>query len=340
MPAVTFAVFCYNQSKFVSDAIKGALSQTYQPLDIIISDDASTDGTFEIAEEIIANYSGPHTVRLNRNASNLGIGRHVAKVFSMANGEWLVGAAGDDISLPHRSAVLMQAARRAGHGCMGVASTWLDIDYDGRRSANPSSATLWHEAQSKLKWERGLAGCYHALAEGNMLLPGCSAAWDVRLHRGWPAMNDDLVFEDVSLSCRAHLSGFMALVDEPLVKYRQSPEAVTNQCRSSDPTHEVQRRANAKRARLSRLVCYDQFMADLAYIDQQGGNEARDERLISLICASKQAEELRISWTERTLAQRLYETASGRYPFGPMRLSGWVHFVPEFLKRGLTQLRR
>jgi hypothetical protein len=45
-PFVTFALFVYNQEKYIREAVEGAFSQTYEPLEIILSDDCSTDRTF------------------------------------------------------------------------------------------------------------------------------------------------------------------------------------------------------------------------------------------------------------------------------------------------------
>ncbi len=107
-PLVTFALFSYNQEKFIREAVEGAFSQTYSPLEIILSDDGSADGTFRIMEEMAAGYTGPHTVILNRNPVNRGLIGHINHVIPMARGEWIVMAAGDDISLPGRVARSMQ----------------------------------------------------------------------------------------------------------------------------------------------------------------------------------------------------------------------------------------
>jgi len=72
-PLVTFALFAYNQGKYIRQAVEGALAQTYENLEIIISDDASPDKTFEIMQELVRDYSGPHKIILNRNERNLGI---------------------------------------------------------------------------------------------------------------------------------------------------------------------------------------------------------------------------------------------------------------------------
>ena len=46
-PLATLFIAFYNQEDFVEDAVKGALSQTYENLEIILSDDCSTDKTFD-----------------------------------------------------------------------------------------------------------------------------------------------------------------------------------------------------------------------------------------------------------------------------------------------------
>ena len=46
-PLVTFALFAYNQERFITEAVEAAFAQTYQPLEIIISDDGSSDKTYD-----------------------------------------------------------------------------------------------------------------------------------------------------------------------------------------------------------------------------------------------------------------------------------------------------
>jgi glycosyltransferase involved in cell wall biosynthesis len=104
-PLVTFALFAYNQEKFIREAVEGAFAQTYEPLEIILSDDCSTDQTFEIMQEIAANYVGLRIIILNRNSRNLGVAAHFSEIVERASGEFVVIAAGDDISLPMRTEI-------------------------------------------------------------------------------------------------------------------------------------------------------------------------------------------------------------------------------------------
>ena len=69
-PLVTFAIFAYNQEATIAEAMAGALSQTYEPLEIIFSDDFSNDQTYQKMLDVVCCYDGPHQVRVRRNANN------------------------------------------------------------------------------------------------------------------------------------------------------------------------------------------------------------------------------------------------------------------------------
>ena len=109
-PLVSYCIFAYNQQEFIRDAIKGALSQTYSPLEIIISDDCSNDATFSIIQETIRNYEGPHKIIINQNENNLGIGGHVSRIcYTIAKGEYIILLGGDDIPMKvHASEAVKQ----------------------------------------------------------------------------------------------------------------------------------------------------------------------------------------------------------------------------------------
>lgn len=102
-PLVSFCLLTYNQEKYIIDALHGAVNQDYDNLEIIISDDCSTDNTFEIINGFFDDYKGNKKIILNRNAKNIGIREHCNKVFNeLSHGEIIVLAAGDDVSLPER----------------------------------------------------------------------------------------------------------------------------------------------------------------------------------------------------------------------------------------------
>lgn len=107
-PLVTFALFAYNQEKYIREAVEGAFAQTYSPLEIILSDDCSSDRTFEIMQEMAKGYEGRHSIQIRRNEVNRGVVNHLASIVLAARSEYIIVAAGDDISKPERTEVLSQ----------------------------------------------------------------------------------------------------------------------------------------------------------------------------------------------------------------------------------------
>lgn len=205
-PLVTIVLLTYNQEKYVQEAIEGVFSQTYSPLEIIISDDCSTDTTFDSILNNYKNYSGEHTVIINRNEKNMGIGGHVQKVAEMAKGELIVAAAGDDISLPNRVTELTKMWLLLKKPISVICSPLILIDKKGvfhhveNRSCPPFSFKEYF-LKGGLFW-------------------GASAAWDRRLFSNFSAIRSDVIHEDVILTFRALLMDGIFVVDEALVKYR------------------------------------------------------------------------------------------------------------------------
>jgi GT2 family glycosyltransferase len=83
-PLVTFAC---NQKEWIRKAVKGSASQTYPPLQIILSDNYSSDGMYQIMRDLAAAYDGTHKMVLRKNSSNLGIAGHVGASGDIGNGK-------------------------------------------------------------------------------------------------------------------------------------------------------------------------------------------------------------------------------------------------------------
>lgn len=97
----------FNQKDFVEKSLESLFDQTYKNFDIVISDDCSTDGTFEVIQELVSNYSGPHKIILNRNLKNLGIGKNTKIAIDLCEADFYVTCDGDDISSKDRFSKLI-----------------------------------------------------------------------------------------------------------------------------------------------------------------------------------------------------------------------------------------
>lgn len=101
-PKASVLLLTFNQKLYIKDALNSILSQDYENLEIIVSDDQSKDGTWEIIQQIIADHPRRKQVILNKNEKNMGVVGNYNKAFSLSSGDVIFTAAGDDISLPNR----------------------------------------------------------------------------------------------------------------------------------------------------------------------------------------------------------------------------------------------
>lgn len=93
-PKVSLGMPVYNGERYLKEAIDSILSQTYTDFELIISDNASTDGTQEICLE----YSNKDPrIRYFRNEKNLGSAWNFNRVFELSAGKYFKWAAHDDI---------------------------------------------------------------------------------------------------------------------------------------------------------------------------------------------------------------------------------------------------
>lgn len=209
-PLVTFALFGYNQEKFIRDAVAGALAQTYQPLQIILSDDCSTDRTFAIMSELANGYQGPHRVIARQNAFNLGTALHVQSVFLEADGMLMVVAAGDDISVAERVSTLFNAWADAGFP-EGLLHSGRESFSEDTGDARVFPAKRAFRSASAIK---GYARSHWLPAAA----PTC--AYTRGVFERFPALMGGSIIEDAPLQFRAALLGAVIACNEPLVRQR------------------------------------------------------------------------------------------------------------------------
>lgn len=98
---VSICTPCYNHEKYIPDYLQGLMSQTYPRLELIIVDDCSRDGSFDMLCKAIPMLESKfERVVLKRNPKNLGINRTCNILFREAKGEYVKQTASDDILLP------------------------------------------------------------------------------------------------------------------------------------------------------------------------------------------------------------------------------------------------
>ena len=97
LPLVSVIVITYNSSKFVLETLESIKNQTYRNLELIISDDSSTDNTVELCKEWIAkNQTRFSNFKLVVAEVNQGIPANCNRGVKNSNGEWIRIVGGDD----------------------------------------------------------------------------------------------------------------------------------------------------------------------------------------------------------------------------------------------------
>ena len=97
-PLVSICIPSYNNAEYIEKTIKSVFDQTYDNLELIISDDASTDETKEIVERLVIDSRIP--VIFKTSKENRGISQNWNYSLSLAQGMYIKILPGDDVIEP------------------------------------------------------------------------------------------------------------------------------------------------------------------------------------------------------------------------------------------------
>lgn len=242
-PLFSFCILTYNQVNTVEESIASALAQTYSPLEIIISDDCSSDETWEIINRTVSNYHGPHSIVLNRNEKNMGIAAHCSKVFrQLSRGEWIIGAAGDDVYMPNRCDDIYDAWKKTNFTATVAINGVTTLD------THSGVITQNHNADRFFTIKDFIHSCAFAGA-------GCASAYHRSVFNKFPPLATQSL-EDRPLHFRGLLCGGIIYTQKIGVLYRITGNNVSI---SADPLK------NKRKRHVFTLESTAQHYLDLAY---------------------------------------------------------------------------
>lgn len=220
-PFVSFLVLTYNQEKYIYDAIMSGCNQDYDgQMEIIVSDDASTDNTQKEIERAIYDNTSHFQIKYNRQTTNQGIGGNMHDGLALCSGDIIVYNDGDDTSLSNRvSHVVSIFTTYRNVQLVGTEINWLCNGQIIPLEHYPSRATLYSLSDSirqKMKW--------------NMW--GCTLAYRRNIIDKYPEMLRTTPTSDTWIRLRAYMmcgnqkSVFVS--NQVCVNYRIHPQQLTN----------------------------------------------------------------------------------------------------------------
>lgn len=97
MPKVSVIMSVYNSERYVGEAVKSILEQTFTDFELIVVDDCSPDGSMNIVRSF-----DDARIRIIENKQNMGLAWSINRAIDVAGGEYIARMDSDDISIPTR----------------------------------------------------------------------------------------------------------------------------------------------------------------------------------------------------------------------------------------------
>lgn len=261
---ISFIIITYNQEKYIKEAIQSALSQSYSPMEIIISDDCSTDKTYEIINSLVESYKGPNKVQVFRNAKNLGLSANLNNAIQKSTGNLLILMAGDDISLSERTKIIVKRWLESNKECLAFFSNVEIIDGNSNSQGVLFSSLPDYSPdingivrQNSFLDFRPVVNCW---------MLGCSAAIDRRIIDNFNAMNPKIMQEDAVFPFRAASLGRLEYLDLILLKYRKHESNIYNEKSLSKSMNLLRRSFFVKKQWLEDSFSVSNFPIDVRLV--------------------------------------------------------------------------
>lgn len=213
-PSVSIGLPVYNGEAFLSLAIESVLSQDYSDLELIISDNASTDGTQGICENFAKQ---DHRVKYSRLPENMGAAFNYNRVFQLSTGTYFKWAAHDDIILPSFVRKCIEVFEKPDESAPKPAIVYTDSVFIDEAGTVQGRDVHKMHSRSRFPVRRGT----HAVAMMGMAAPvfGMMPRRMLETTR----LIDSFIASDYVLMYEAALRGSIVRVDEPLFQRRVHP---------------------------------------------------------------------------------------------------------------------
>lgn len=149
LPRISVLVMGHNQQDFMAACVDSVLAQQYDGwVEVVLCDDCSTDGTYEIMLQKAKEYRGPFRVIAHRCPVNGRVAVNMNVAVSLSEGDWLMRVDGDDIMHPDRLRLTALAIRRF-PGTTGISGARSIFSGEPESVVNPADEELEYLVYSK-----------------------------------------------------------------------------------------------------------------------------------------------------------------------------------------------
>ncbi len=214
-PLISVVVATYNGARYIREQLDSIIHQTYPNLEIVITDDRSTDETMSILEEYATQYSN---IRVYQNETNLRYVKNFEKGMLLATGDFIAPSDQDDIWELDKLQVLMD--HMADHAIVYCNSVLIDAA--GNEMAQKlSDIKRLDSFDSCLNYAIGNSAPGHAMIIRKQVIIDCGV---------FPTM----IPHDYWLGFVATFKSQVYFLDKVMVRYRQHDANVFGAAKAAD----------------------------------------------------------------------------------------------------------
>lgn len=210
---VSVAMCTCDGRAFLGRQLESILGQTRPPDELVVFDDCSGDGTFELLTAFAA--SAPFPVVLQRNEARVGVPANFSAAMAATSGDIVVLSDQDDEWRADRIATSVAVLHAT--GAAGVFSDAAIIDADSR----PTGERLWDRLRfTESERRQGYQGDLLATLLSHQVVTGATLV----VRASWLPLLlpvDPHGLHDVWISVLLAAAASLVAIDEPLVRYRQ-----------------------------------------------------------------------------------------------------------------------
>ncbi len=245
---VSIIIPTYNRPAYLKQAILSVLEQTYQNIEVIVSDDFSNDNP----QAIIDGFNDSR-LRLRRNETNLGVGLNVTYAFKEAKGKYVASLNDDDIWQKDFLAKLVPHLEANPEVVLAFCDYYI-IDAGGK--VNPELTEEQTRREKRQGLEPGIYQPFYRLALIDKAVFSASAAVIRHSSVPWDKLYEAGVFWDYYMTYLSCSSGQGAYYHPEKLAYYRVHEQSENMISGNKNAQAKVRKGKAA------IFCFKTFIAD------------------------------------------------------------------------------
>ena len=223
---VSVVIASYNGVKWIGKQLDSIRAQTRTPDEVIISDDCSTDGTYEFCEKYISDYE-LEGWKVYRNENNVGLSKNFRLALSKCTGDYVFTCDQDDEWLPDKIQVMVKTLEDYPEIRLLI-SNYIPI-YNGELINTSTLKNLGRNDGEVIQYK--LENCWL-----DPVRPGCTYCFRREMIGMFNEFDIEEIYHDAMLWIYAVVSDSLYLINRQLSYWKRHDEATTGIKLSAYPT--------------------------------------------------------------------------------------------------------